>query len=52
MRHARGGGGGSSYYRYSYRSGTEGVGYLDEEPGYRGGYRRVGGSVSVEERET
>lgn len=45
--------GGGSYHRYSYRSGTEGVGYLDEESGYRGGgYRRVGGSVSVEESES
>lgn len=36
------------------RSGTEGVGYLDEDldDAYRGGYRRVGASVSVEERET
>lgn len=38
-------------YRESRRSGTEGVGYLDEGD-YSGGYRRVGGSVSVEERET
>jgi len=47
-------GGGSSGYRYSYRSGTEGVGYLDEDldGAYRGGYRRVGTSVSVEESET
>ena len=46
-------GGGSSRYSYRYRSGTEGVGYLDEEEGYRGvGYRRVGGSVSVEESES
>ena len=43
---------GESYGYRRVRSGTEGVGYLDEEPGYRGGYRRVGGSVSVEERET
>ena len=49
VRHSRGGG---SSYRYSYRTGTEGVGYLDEEDGYRGGYRRVGTSVSVDERET
>jgi hypothetical protein len=40
-------------YRRVERSGTEGVGYLDEEAGYRGGgYRRVGGSVSVEESES
>ncbi|MDB5470593.1 MAG: hypothetical protein JWR84_2153 [Caulobacter sp.] len=52
VRHARGGG---ARHEYSYRSGTEGVGYLDEESGYRGGgggYRRVGTSVSVDERET
>lgn len=40
-------------YRRTDRSGTEGVGYLDEDAAYRGGgYRRAGGSVSVEERET
>lgn len=40
-------------YRRVERSGTAGVGYLDEEDGYRGGgYRRVGTSVSVDERET
>ncbi|WGM41147.1 hypothetical protein [Caulobacter sp. NIBR1757] len=49
VRHGRGGG--ESSYRYSYRSGTEGVGYLDEGD-YSGGYRRVGGSVSVEESES
>ncbi len=38
-------------YSYRYRSETEGVGYLDEGD-YSGGYRRVGASVSVEERET
>ena len=42
-----------SYGYRRVRSGTEGVGYLDEDGAYRGGgYRRVGGSVSVEERET
>lgn len=40
-----------SAYRESRRSGTEGVGYLDEGE-YSGAYRRVGGSVSVEARET
>lgn len=49
VRHGRGGG--ESSYRYSYRSGTEGVGYLDEGD-YSGGYRRVGSSVSVEESES
>lgn len=40
-------------YRRTDRSGTEGVGYLDEDAAYRGGgYRRAGGSVSVDERET
>lgn len=42
-----------SYAYRRVRSGTEGVGYLDEDEAYRGGgYRRVGGSVSVDERET
>lgn len=41
-----------SYGYRRVRSGTEGVGYLDEDSAYRGGYRRVGTSVSVEERET
>jgi hypothetical protein len=42
-----------SYAYRRVRSGTEGVGYLDEDGAYRGGgYRRVGGSISVEERET
>lgn len=50
VRHTRGGG---SHHDYSYRSGTEGVGYLDEDEAYSsGGYRRVGTSVSVDERET
>ncbi len=41
-------------YRRANRSETEGVGYLDDDRdgAYRGGYRRVGTSVSVEERET
>ncbi|MDO9334770.1 MAG: hypothetical protein Q7T61_00075 [Caulobacter sp.] len=41
-------------YRRYERSGTEGVGYLDEDAvAYRGGgYRRVGGSVSVEDSES
>lgn len=44
---------GSYGYRRVERSGTEGVGYLDEDAAYRGGgYRRVGGSVSVEESES
>ena len=49
VRHGRSGG--ESSDRYSYRSETEGVGYLDEGD-YSGGYRRVGGSVSVEESES